>query len=214
MLLPALLLLAAQAYVSTPHTEPPPGFPKLDITITASPQLFPDACNPGVARALNYLVVGATGCALVNLQTRTCDVVHSTHPVANMLQATSVLDHELSHCAGSDHPVPGKASLAELTANWERRGRYLMTQADRQELQALADATGGLASPEVLEYWQKRMPDWLAAGKARDALDAEQQAASGNTAAPEATATSSAAPSPEPSDPLALADLPGNTDPF
>ena len=53
----------------------------------------------------------ALGCAWIDLNARTCDIYISSPP------QDFVLQHELAHCAGMEHP--GEDTLHKMYANWK-----------------------------------------------------------------------------------------------
>lgn len=167
-----VVLLASQLYMSASHTEPPEHWPDLKVTITESSQIFPDACNRGGATSWSrYFGLGTVACANTNLLTRMCHVTYSTNPLATVFVIglpfanRMLLNHELEHCRGADHPLPGSMSLAEGAKIWHDLGQPYATPADWAEIEALAERTGGLRTAEVEAEITRRMPGWVEAGK-------------------------------------------------
>jgi hypothetical protein len=82
-------------------------------------------------------------------------------PFANQM----LLNHELAHCRGGDHPVPGTLSLADATKIWHDLGQPYTTPAEWAEIEALADRAGGLGAAEVEAEIARQMPRWVEAGQ-------------------------------------------------
>lgn len=167
-----VILLASQLYMSVPHTAPPEHWPTLEVTITESSQIFPDACNrSGATSWSRYIGIGTVACANTNLLTRRCNVTYSTNPLASVFVVglpfanRMLLNHELEHCLGGDHPVPGTLSLAEATKIWHDLGQPYATPAEWAEIEAMAERAGGLGSAEVEAEIARQMPKWVEAGK-------------------------------------------------
>lgn len=170
----AALLLSTQVYLAVPHTDMPKGWPKLQISVVKSDQVFPDECNQeGFQRFSRHVGVGAAACARTNLYTRTCQVVYSTNPLASILTTgvpglnNLLLKHELMHCEGHDHPFPGMASIQQEYEKFQKAGRPMLTENEREEVQIIMKAHGE-NSPELFKYVKQNIQAWRLAGMAYD----------------------------------------------
>lgn len=182
MLLLATVALASQAYLAIPHSEPHPEWPHMAVTVTETWSIFRAECNEGIGKATRWLGIGADACAKTNLLTRTCDVTVSKNPLTTMfLMGVPGLNHllhahELAHCEGHDHPMPGMLSLSERTDRWVKMGKPYVSKDEWREIEALIEATGGIESAEVVAEVAKRMPRWIEQGQAFEAEVAAEKA--------------------------------------
>ena len=109
----ALLLSGCGSFIST--NPPPPDWPKLAVSVhrvsfyevlkRCSKYLTP------VNRVMGLGLVG--GCAEINFGAVRCDI-WIPHDADSM-----VLEHEMDHCFGKDHP--GESTLKEALIAWRRR---------------------------------------------------------------------------------------------